>query len=152
MTFATRTTQDLQAADARHHLHSFTDPKLIAEQGSRIIVRGQGAHVWDNDGRKILDGMAGLWCVNVGYGRQELADAASRPRCSQLPYYNTSLPERRTPPDDRPGRDPRRAGARHRSTTSPTANSAVRKANDAVLRLGAPILGDFRASGTRSST
>jgi putrescine aminotransferase len=39
-------------------------------------VRGQGAHVWDNDGRKILDGMAGLWCVNVGYGRQELADAA----------------------------------------------------------------------------
>jgi putrescine aminotransferase len=87
MTFATRTTQDLQAADARHHLHSFTDPKLIAEQGSRIIVRGQGAHVWDNDGRKILDGMAGLWCVNIGYGRQELADAAQA-QMSQLAYYN----------------------------------------------------------------
>ena len=52
-------TAQWQARDARHHLHSFTDPGLILEQGSRIIVRGEGSHVWDSDGRKILDGMAG---------------------------------------------------------------------------------------------
>ena len=69
-------TAQWQARDARHHLHSFTDPGLILEQGSRIIVRGEGSHVWDSDGRKILDGMAGLWCVNIGYGRTELSDAA----------------------------------------------------------------------------
>lgn len=80
-------TAQWQARDARHHLHSFTDPGLILEQGSRIIVRGEGSHVWDSDGRKILDGMAGLWCVNIGYGRTELSDAA-KAQMDRLPYYN----------------------------------------------------------------
>jgi len=80
-------TAEWQARDARHHLHSFTDPGLILEQGSRIIVRGEGSCVWDNDGRRILDGMAGLWCVNIGYGRKELSDAA-KAQMDRLPYYN----------------------------------------------------------------
>jgi putrescine aminotransferase len=80
-------TRDFQGVDARHHLHSFTDPKVISDQGSRIIVKGEGSYVWDNDGRKILDGMAGLWCVNIGYGRRELADAAHA-QMMTLPYYN----------------------------------------------------------------
>ncbi len=74
--------------DAAHHLHPFTDHKALArEGGSRIIVRGDGLRLWDADGREILDGMAGLWCVNVGYGRHELADAAYR-QLVELPYYN----------------------------------------------------------------
>lgn len=80
-------TNHLRSTDARHHLHSFTDPKVISSQGTRIIVRGEGSHVFDSDGRKILDGMAGLWCVNVGYGRKELSDAA-KAQMDLLPYYN----------------------------------------------------------------
>jgi hypothetical protein len=56
--------------DTRHHLHPFTDHKaLAAEGGSRIITRGEGVWLWDSEGHRILDAMAGLWCVNVGYGR-----------------------------------------------------------------------------------
>lgn len=77
----------LRSTDARHHLHSFTDPRVISEHGTRIITRGEGSHVWDSDDRKILDGMAGLWCVNVGYGRTELS-AAAQAQMDRLPYYN----------------------------------------------------------------
>jgi putrescine aminotransferase len=57
------------------------------EKGTRIITRADGVYLWDSDGNKILDGMAGLWCVNVGYGRQELVDAATD-QMQELPYYN----------------------------------------------------------------
>ncbi|MFT4076956.1 MAG: aspartate aminotransferase family protein [Asticcacaulis sp.] len=84
---AERTTSDWQAADRAHHLHSFTDPAVIRDKGSRIITSGEGCYVIDSDGRRILDGMAGLWCVNIGYGRPELADAAHS-QMTALPYYN----------------------------------------------------------------
>ncbi len=51
------------------------------------MVRGDGLQLWDNDGKRYLDGMSGLWCTNLGYGRQDLAAAASR-QLEQLPYYN----------------------------------------------------------------
>lgn len=76
-----------QAADAKHHLHPFTDHRSLHESGSRIITRAEGVYLWDSDGNKILDGMAGLWCVNVGYGRKELADVAYE-QMQSLPYYN----------------------------------------------------------------
>jgi len=82
-----RSTSDWQAADRAHHLHSFTDPAIIRDKGSRIIIGGEGCYVIDSDGRRILDGMAGLWCVNVGYGRPELADAAHS-QMTALSYYN----------------------------------------------------------------
>ncbi|MTI18072.1 aspartate aminotransferase family protein [Rhodobacteraceae bacterium RKSG542] len=78
----------LQAKDAAHHLHPFTDTKALNEKGTRIIARADGVYLWDTDGNKILDGMAGLWCVNVGYGRKEIIDAAHR-QMQELPYYNT---------------------------------------------------------------
>lgn len=77
-----------QALDSRHHLHPFTDHKALASIGSRIITRADGCWLWDSDGNRILDGMAGLWCVNIGYGREELAEAAAR-QMRELPYYNT---------------------------------------------------------------
>jgi len=83
---ATRT-DHWRELDRAHHIHSFTDPKVILDQGARIIARGDGVYVWDSDDRKILDGMAGLWCVNVGYGRKELINAASR-QLDTLAYYN----------------------------------------------------------------
>ena len=81
-------TGDWQARDQRHYLHPFTDYKELAAKGSRIITRADGVYIWDSDGNKILDGMAGLWCVNIGYGRQELAEAAYR-QMQELPYYNS---------------------------------------------------------------
>jgi putrescine aminotransferase len=81
-------TADLQARDTAHYLHPFTDYKALGRKGSRIISRADGIYLWDSDGNRILDGMAGLWCVNVGYGRKELAEAAYA-QMQELPYYNS---------------------------------------------------------------
>ncbi len=86
---ARNTTARWRDSDIQHHLHPFTDTKALAEEGgSRIITGGQGVTLTDSEGNEILDGMAGLWCVNVGYGRKELAEAAYR-QMIELPYYNT---------------------------------------------------------------
>jgi putrescine aminotransferase len=82
------TTRDLQALDARHYLHPFTDFQALAGEGSRIITRAEGVYLYDSDGRQVLDGMSGLWCVNVGYGRDEIVEAAAR-QMRELPYYNS---------------------------------------------------------------
>jgi len=82
------TTRKWQQEDHRHYMHPFTDHRELGQKGSRIITRAEGVYIWDSDGRQILDGMAGLWCVNLGYGRQELIDAAVR-QLRELPYYNS---------------------------------------------------------------
>lgn len=83
-----KTTREWQQLDSAHHVHPFTDPKALSARGVRVITRAEGVYVWDSDDNKILDGMAGLWCVNVGYGRKELVDAATR-QLQVLPYYNS---------------------------------------------------------------
>ena len=87
MTYQNYSLAQLRQADAAHHLHPFTDHKDLRAAGSRIISRADGPFVYDMDGNQILDGMAGLWCVNVGYGRDELAEAAYE-QMKELPYYN----------------------------------------------------------------
>lgn len=82
------TTATLQAADSAHHLHPFTHHRQLAAEGSRIITEAKGVWLTDSDGRRILDGMAGLWCVALGYGREELVAAATE-QLRRLPYYNT---------------------------------------------------------------
>ncbi len=81
-------TEELQALDAAHHMHPFTHADELAEKGARVITRAKGVMLYDSEGAEILDGMAGLWCVNLGYGRDELADVAAR-QMKELPYYNT---------------------------------------------------------------
>ena len=83
-----RTTDEWQAADTRHYLHPFTDFKQLGAHGARIITSANGVYLTDSDGKQILDGMAGLWCVNVGYGRRELAEVAYQ-QMLELPYYNS---------------------------------------------------------------
>ncbi|QIB50157.1 aspartate aminotransferase family protein [Pseudomonas sp. OIL-1] len=87
-TESTYTTAQLQALDNAHYLHPFTDHKDLGERGTRIIERAEGVYLWDSEGRQILDAMAGLWCVNIGYGRTELAEAAFK-QMIELPYYNS---------------------------------------------------------------
>jgi len=83
-----RSRVDWQELDRDHHLHPFTDHKCLHKKRSRIITRAEGVYVFDADGNKILDAMSGLWCVNAGYGRQELIDAATE-QMKELPYYNS---------------------------------------------------------------
>lgn len=81
-------TAELQELDAAHHMHPFTHGDSLAKLGARVITEADGVWLRDTEGEKILDAMSGLWCVNIGYGRDELAEAASR-QMKQLPYYNT---------------------------------------------------------------
>jgi len=81
-------TAELQALDSAHHMHPFTHGGELAEKGVRIITRAQGVMLTDSDGNEMLDGMAGLWCVNLGYGREELVQVAAN-QMRQLPFYNT---------------------------------------------------------------
>lgn len=81
-------TEDLQALDAAHHMHPFSANGPLGEHGVRIIKSADGVWLNDSEGERIIDGMAGLWCVNIGYGRAELADVAAR-QMRELPYYNT---------------------------------------------------------------
>jgi len=83
-----RSREDWQELDKKHYLHPFTNHKELHAQRSRIISRADGVYIYDADGNKMLDGMSGLWCVNAGYGRQELIDAATR-QLKELPYYNS---------------------------------------------------------------
>ena len=81
-------TAELQALDAAHHLHPFTHGDDLEKKGVRVITRAKGVTLIDSEGNELLDAMAGLWCVNLGYGRDELAEVAAR-QMKQLPYYNT---------------------------------------------------------------
>jgi putrescine aminotransferase len=88
MTYQNYSLKQLQAIDAAHHLHPFTDHRELRDAGTRMIVRADGAYIYDSEGNRILDGMAGLWCVAVGYGRKELAEVAYD-QMLELPYYNS---------------------------------------------------------------
>ncbi len=81
--------KDLRRLDVAHHLPAQSDYRLQAELGgARIITRAEGSTIYDAEGNALLDGHAGLWCVNAGYGREELAKAAYE-QMLELPYYNT---------------------------------------------------------------
>jgi putrescine aminotransferase len=83
------TTAHWKNLEQKHHLAPFTDYKGLGDEGgARIITKAEGVFLTDSEGERVLDGMAGLWCVNVGYGQQRLADVAWR-QMQELPYYNT---------------------------------------------------------------
>ncbi|KAA9130313.1 aspartate aminotransferase family protein [Marinihelvus fidelis] len=81
-------TGEWQALDHRHYLHPFTDHHDLGQRGVRVIECADGVYIYDSEGHRILDGMSGLWCVNLGYGRQDLVDAAAA-QMRELPYYNS---------------------------------------------------------------
>src|SRR5580692_5745415 len=83
-----RTTLEWQDLDRAHYLHPFTDHAALHRKGTRVITRGEGIYLYDSEGRRLLDGMAGLWCMTLGYGRRELAEVA-RAQMLELPFYNS---------------------------------------------------------------
>ena len=81
-------TRQWQQADSDHYLHPFTDHHDLGKKGARIITRAEGVYIFDSEGHQILDGMSGLWCVSMGYGRKDLIEAGYR-QMQELPYYNS---------------------------------------------------------------
>ncbi len=68
--------------------HPFADMSAVARDGELVLARGQGARVWDEGGTEYLDATAGLWFVNVGHGRQQIADAIAG-QAARLASYHT---------------------------------------------------------------
>ena len=89
-------TKDLWQKDHDHVLHSFAHLPTFDKEGSLIIARGEGAYVYDTDGKRYLDGIAGLWCVNIGYGNREMADALAQ-QARELAFF-TSFTDTTNPP------------------------------------------------------
>src|SRR6201981_2149453 len=88
-------TKHWQALYAAHHIHPFSDTAALNKEGVRVITRADGVYLWDSEGKKIIDGMAGLWCVQVGYGNEELAEAgyeALKTLSDYNPFFKTSNP------------------------------------------------------------
>lgn len=78
----------VEARDAAYHMHSYTDARKHQENGPLIIERGEGIHVFDNNGKRYIEAMAGLWSVAVGFGEKRLVDAAAA-QMGKLPFYHT---------------------------------------------------------------
>lgn len=74
--------------DAEVLLHPSSSITDLIENGPKMVVGAQGRHVVDAEGRQLLDAMAGLWCVNVGYGRDELGEAM-KVASNQLGFYHS---------------------------------------------------------------
>ncbi|BFM15676.1 aspartate aminotransferase family protein [Maricurvus nonylphenolicus] len=127
----TTTTEKLQELDRQHHFHPFTDQGDLNKKGTRIISKADGVYLWDTDGHKMLDGMAGLWCVAVGYGRDELVEAA-RQQMSELPYYNSFF-QCTTPPAIKLAEKLAEVAPDHVNNVFFTGSGS--ESNDTVLRL-----------------
>jgi putrescine aminotransferase len=87
----------LQEADRKHQLHPFTNHAELHEAGTHLIVDAEGCHFVDSHGRRILDGLAGLWCVNVGYNCAAIVRAVTE-QMERLPYYPSFFNSTTEPP------------------------------------------------------
>ena len=74
--------------DQSFHLHPSTNLRAVQKEGPLVITRGEGVYVYDDEGRRYLEGMAGLWCASLGFSERRLAEAAYRQMC-ELPFYHS---------------------------------------------------------------
>ena len=81
-------TKALWEKDRDHNIHPWTDFSSFKDEGSLVMSHSDGAYVFDSDGNRFMDGIGGLWCVNIGYGNDEMAEAIAD-QVRQIPYYST---------------------------------------------------------------
>ena len=81
-------TGTLWKQDRDHYIHPWTDFSTFKKEGSLVMAESEGAYVYDSDGNRYLDGIGGLWCVNIGYGNEEMAQAIAE-QVRRIPYYST---------------------------------------------------------------
>jgi putrescine---pyruvate transaminase len=79
---------ELKTENALHLLHPMGHPGTARDAPPDIITRGDGSWIWDVDGHRLVDGVGGLWCANLGFGRKEIRDAIVA-QLDELPFYNT---------------------------------------------------------------
>jgi adenosylmethionine-8-amino-7-oxononanoate aminotransferase len=77
-------TEEIQAKDNKF-VHPWENLKSLGQNKRPVLTRGEGIYVYDSDGNRYIDGPAGMWCVNVGYGRSEIADAVAK-QLVEMPY------------------------------------------------------------------
>ncbi|EGV28318.1 Acetylornithine transaminase [Thiorhodococcus drewsii AZ1] len=80
------TTEQISETDKRHTIHPWADLATAPTTGDLVISKGEGYHVYDSDGKRYIDGIAGMWCVNIGYGNVEIAEAIAK-QAQKLAYY-----------------------------------------------------------------
>jgi putrescine aminotransferase len=118
----------LRRLDEAHLIHPFTDQADLRRQGTRIIRSASGCTVVDENGRELIDALAGLWCVNVGYGRTEIADAVHR-QIATVAFYPSFF----------------------NTTTEPAILLAARLAEIAPPRLGHAFFGNSGSEANESA-
>ena len=89
-------TADLRNKDRDHYIHPWTDFSTFKDEGSLVLAESEGAYIYDSEGTQYLDGIGGLWCVNIGYGSHEIAEAIAE-QARLMPYYS-SFGHHTTPP------------------------------------------------------
>ncbi len=82
--------------DIAYHLHPYTNARKNEAEGSLILDRGEGVYVIDDEGKRYLEAMAGLWCAGLGFSEKRLVEAATR-QMSKLPYYHSFAQKTATP-------------------------------------------------------
>ena len=87
MTILEQDARALWQMDRDHIVHPYTNFSKQIDEGSQIIVNAEGAYIKDAEGNELLDGIGGLWCVNIGHGRKEMADAIHA-QVMEMQYYN----------------------------------------------------------------
>ena len=80
-------TESLWRKDRDHFIHPWTDFSTFKEEGSMVMANSEGAYVIDSDGNRYIDGIGGLWCVNIGYANEEMAEAIAD-QVRQIPYFS----------------------------------------------------------------
>jgi len=83
----TNTPNSPHARDIASHLHPYTDLAAHAENGPHIFNRGEGIYVFDDDGKRFIEGLSGLWCASLGFSEQRLVEAATK-QLQTLPFYH----------------------------------------------------------------
>ena len=81
-------TDDLKRKDINHNIHPWTNFATFKDEGSLVMAQSNGNYVYDTEGNKYLDGIAGLWCVNIGYRHQTMVKAISD-QINEIAYYTT---------------------------------------------------------------
>lgn len=80
-------TDELRRLDRQHHLHPFTELASYAQVGGRVMTHAEHIYVYTSDGHQLMDGMSGLWCVNLGYSQPRIVQAIKH-QLQTLPFYN----------------------------------------------------------------
>jgi adenosylmethionine-8-amino-7-oxononanoate aminotransferase len=80
--------KSLWRKDRDHLIHPFVHFPSFEKDGALVISEGKGAYVFDAEGNRYLDGIAGMWCVNIGHGNAELAETMAE-QAKRLAYFNT---------------------------------------------------------------